>query len=133
MTTTPSQLNGAIQLAPSYAIPVVLVAIAIPLVWIQIWVSLALAAFGLFLLFQAITLRLIFTPTSLDIYRGETLIRCFPYQEWQNWQIFWSGLPILFYFKEFKSIHFLPILFDAKQLRSCLEQYCPIRPAATRV
>ncbi|HBB34665.1 MAG TPA: DUF3119 domain-containing protein, partial [Cyanobacteria bacterium UBA9273] len=42
-----------------------------------------------------------------------------------NWRIFWPQLPILFYFKEIKSIHFLPILFDPKQLNTCLEQRCP--------
>jgi hypothetical protein len=103
------------------------VAFALPLLVIQVWVSLAIAVFGLFLMLQAATLRLLFTPTDLDIYRGETLIRRFPYREWQNWQIFWSPLPILFYFKEVKSIHFLPILFDPKMLQTCLERYCPLR------
>ncbi|NJN88640.1 MAG: DUF3119 family protein, partial [Leptolyngbyaceae cyanobacterium SL_7_1] len=63
-----------------------------------------------------------FTEAALDIYRGETLIRRFPYQDWQHWEIFWHPLPILFYFKEVKSIHFLPILFDPNQLRVVLEQ-----------
>jgi hypothetical protein len=76
-------------------------------------------------MFQAATLRLRFTDTALDIYRSETRIRCFPYQEWQNWRVFWPPVPILFYFKEVKSIHFLPILFDPKMLRTCLEQRCP--------
>jgi len=103
----------------------VLVATAIPLVFWQRWVALAIAIFGLFLLVQAATLRLCFTATDLDIYRGNTLIRRFPYHEWQNWRIFWFPVPILFYFREVNSIHFLPILFDPKQLRACLEQYCP--------
>jgi hypothetical protein len=34
-------------------------------------------------------------------------------------------VPILFYFKEINSIHFLPILFDRKMLQTCLEQRCP--------
>jgi hypothetical protein len=79
-------------------------------------------------LFQTATLRLQFTATALDIYRREGLIRRFPYQEWQNWRIFWGNAPILFYFKEVKSIHFLPILFDPKQLKTCLEQRCPFVP-----
>jgi hypothetical protein len=117
--------TGTVQLAPSYALPIALVVIAIPLVWVQPWVGGIVAVFGLFLLFQTVTLRLLFTDTALDVVRGETLIRRFPYQDWQNWQIFWSKVPILFYFKEVKSIHFLPILFDPKMLRSCLEQRCP--------
>ena len=98
---------------------------AVPLLFVQVWVSLAIALFSLFLLIQTVMLRLRFTETDLDIYRGETLIRRFPYREWQNWEIFWSPVPILFYFKEVNSIHFLPIIFDPQTLRTCLEQRFP--------
>ncbi len=114
-----------IELAPNYTIPIVLVLSAIPLFFVQAWVSLAIALFGLFLLIQTVTLRLRFTDTDLDIYRGQTLIRRFPYQEWQNWRIFWPSFPVLLYFKEVKSIHFLPILFDPAMLKTCLEARCP--------
>jgi hypothetical protein len=122
-----------VELSPSYTLPFVLIFAAVPVLLIQIWLGLAIsltacfaiALFGLFLLFQAATIRLQFTPTALDIYRSETMIRRFPYQEWENWRIFWTPIPILFYFKEVKSIHFLPILFDPKTLKSCLEQRCP--------
>ncbi len=117
--------NSTIELKPSYNIPIVLVVAAIPLLIVQPWVGGLMALFGLFLMFQAVTLRLQFTVTALDIYRGETLIRRFPYQEWQNWRIFWSRVPILFYFKEINSIHFLPILFNPVNLKACLEQRCP--------
>ena len=116
---------STVQLTPSYKLPLVLVIAAIPLLLVQVWVGGAIALFGLFLMYQAATLRLQFTGTALDIYRGEALIRRFPYQEWQNWRIFWSAVPILFYFKEINSIHFLPILFDPKTLKTCLEQRCP--------
>jgi hypothetical protein len=122
---TPQISTQTVELAPSYTLPLVLVLVGLPLVLVQLWVGLAIALFGLFLLFQAISLRLKFTLTDLDIYRGETLIRRFPYQDWQNWEIFWSPVPILFYFKEVKSIHFLPIIFDSKMLRTCLEQRFP--------
>ncbi|MBW4688946.1 MAG: DUF3119 family protein [Komarekiella atlantica HA4396-MV6] len=117
--------TSTVELKPSYNIPVVLAIAAIPMLILQPWVGVALALFGLFLMFQALTLRLQFTTTDLDIYRGEKLIRRFPYQEWQNWRIFWNGVPILLYFKETKSIHFLPILFDPNALKTCLEQRCP--------
>lgn len=125
--------STTVELAPSYTLPIVLVITAIPLLLLSVWIGGAIpfgiaslhALFGLFLLFQAATLRLQFSETALDIYRGETLIRNFPYQDWQNWQIFWNKVPILFYFKEVKSIHFLPILFDPKTLKICLEQRCP--------
>ncbi|MBW4516734.1 MAG: DUF3119 family protein [Timaviella obliquedivisa GSE-PSE-MK23-08B] len=126
MTTTPSSLSSDVQLAPSYAIPITLILVALPLFFLNAWVGGAIALFALFLLIQAVTLRLCFTETALDIYRGESLLRQFPYQDWQNWQIFWFNVPVLFYFKEVKSIHFLPILFDAKMLRTCLEQRCPV-------
>jgi hypothetical protein len=91
-------------------------------------VSLGVALFGVFLLVQTATLRLQFTSTALDIYRSGKLIRHFPYAEWENWRIFWSPAPILFYFKEINSIHFLPIIFDPQTLESCLEKYCPRKP-----
>ncbi|MEA5616932.1 DUF3119 family protein [Cronbergia sp. UHCC 0137] len=126
MTTsfTPNAIS-TVELKPSYNIPIVLVFAAIPLLLIQPWLGGVVAVFGLFLMLQAVTLRLQFTSTDLDIYRGDKLIRRFPYQEWQNWRIFWNIVPILFYFKEINSIHFLPILFDPKTLKSCLEERCP--------
>lgn len=125
-TSSPnSNLTGTVQLTPFYAIPIALVVLAIPLIFVQPWIAGLVALFGLFLLFQTATLRLQFTDTDLDLYRGETLLRRFPYQDWLNWQIFWPNLPILFYFREVKSIHFLPILFDPKTLQACLEQRCP--------
>ena len=121
-STTPT---STIELAPSFAIPTVLLLAAIPLLFVQKWVSLPLSLFGLFLMYQAATIRLQFTLTDLDIYRSSNLIRKFPFREWQNWRIFWPALPILFYFKEINSIHFLPVLFDRKMLQTCLEQRCP--------
>jgi hypothetical protein len=114
-----------VELSPSYTLPLMLTVAALPVSLLQLWVSLVIALFGLFLMFQAATIRLQFTETALDIYRSETMIRRFPYQDWQNWRIFWTPVPILFYFKEIKSIHFLPVLFDPKMLRTCLEQRCP--------
>ncbi|HIK16988.1 MAG TPA: DUF3119 family protein [Leptolyngbyaceae cyanobacterium M33_DOE_097] len=114
-----------VELAPSYNIPIALVLGAVPLVFVQLWVGLAISVFGLFLLYQTVTLRLRFTETDLDVYRGETLIRRFPYADWLNWEIFWQPIPILFYFREVKSIHFLPILFNPKMLQKCLETRVP--------
>lgn len=117
--------SQTVELSPSYNLPIALVLLAIPLLLVQVWVSLVIGLFGIFLMFQAVTLRLRFTETDLDIYRGETRIRRFPYKDWQNWRIFWLPVPILFYFKEVNSIHFLPILFNPKMLQACLESLCP--------
>lgn len=122
--TSPAATNlseQTIELSPSYRLPITLLLVGIPLGLIKVWVGFAIALLGVFLLFQAATIRLRFTPTDLDLYRGERLLRRFPYANWQNWQIFWSPIPILFYFKEINSIHFLPILFDPKTLQACLE------------
>ncbi len=125
MTTTPTPIQIPAKLAPSYTIPLILIIAAIPIAAIQLWVGLGIGIFGLFLSIQTALIRLEFTSTALDVYRSNQLIRTFPYTEWETWQIFWQPVPILFYFKEVNSIHFLPIIFDAQMLRTCLEYYCP--------
>ncbi len=127
MTTIPSssQLPTEVELHPTYTIPLVLILAAIPVAAIQFWVGLGVGVFGLFLSIQTAIIRLKFTTTALDVYRGSKLLRRFPYAEWETWQIFWPPVPILFYFKEVNSIHFLPIIFDRQMLRTCLEYYCP--------
>ncbi len=136
---TVSSTENQTTLPPSYNIPFVLIVAGLSL-GVLLWVMLGLlpaaiagvlALFGLFLLYQAATLRLVFTETDLDIYRGETRIRRFPYEEWEIWDIFWTPVPVLFYFREVNSIHFLPILFNPAILRSQLEQHVP-NPADDR-
>ena len=122
MTSTSSAAYT--DLSPSYRIPLVLVALAIPLIFVKLWLAAIIGLFGVFLLVQTLTLTLRFTEDALDIYRRETLIRHFPYAEWEYWEIFWSPVPVLFYFREVNSIHFLPILFNPEQLRTCLETHC---------
>ena len=122
---TASSTAETTTLKPSYTIPIALIVLAIPLALVQIWVGGVVGLFGLFLLYQTATLRLVFTTTDLDVYRGETRIRRFPYQEWATWEIFWSPVPILFYFREVNSIHFLPVLFSPNELRSQLEHHVP--------
>jgi hypothetical protein len=118
------------ELNPNYAIPVVLVLAGVPLIWVQPIAAGVVAIFGLFLVYQAATIRLVFTETDLEVYRSQQMFRTFPYQEWQDWKVFWFGFPILLYFKEVKSIHFLPVLFDAQMLKTCLEKYIPLTKSA---
>ncbi|MEB3340222.1 DUF3119 family protein [Okeania sp.] len=125
-TISTSEAKETIELAPNYKIPLVLIIGALPLAFLEKWVSLAIAIFGVFLLVQTLTIRLKFTETSLEVYRSERLIRNFPYQDWLNWEIYWFPVPILFYFREVQSIHFLPIIFDPKMLKTCLEKYIPL-------
>lgn len=114
-----------IELRPSYALPIALIIGSVALIPLQGLLAAAISLFGLFLTIQAALIRLKFTDKSLEVYRSQKLIRDFPYQDWLNWEIYWSPLPILFYFREVKSIHFLPVLFDAKMLQTCLEERCP--------
>jgi Protein of unknown function (DUF3119) len=117
--------SGDFELSPSYPIPLVTIGVAVPLLAWNLWVGLVVGVFGLFLLLQTAIIRLKFTATTMLVYRAGQEIRSFPYAEWEEWQIFWQPLPVLFYFREVHSIHFLPVLFDSQQLRSCLEQHCP--------
>jgi hypothetical protein len=129
VTTIPSpdRLPTEIELQPSYTIPLATIVVAIVVAIVQPWVGLGIGIFGLFLSIQTVLIKLKFTVTALEVYRGSTLIRTFPYSEWENWEIFWQPVPILFYFKEVNSIHFLPIIFDSHMLRTCLEHYFPRR------
>jgi hypothetical protein len=132
MTTSNSFVDPNIaaqttELNPNYAIPVVLVLAGVPLIWVQPIAAGVVAIFGLFLVYQAATIRLVFTATDLEVYRSQQMFRTFPYQDWQDWKVFWFGFPVLLYFKEVKSIHFLPVLFDAQMLKTCLEKYIPLR------
>ncbi len=113
------------ELNSNYAIPAVLMLLGLPVILVQPIVGGVVLIFGIFLAYQAATIRLVFTATDLEVWRSQQIFRTFPYQDWQDWQVFWFAFPVLFYFKEVKSIHFLPILFDAKVLRTCLEEHLP--------
>jgi Protein of unknown function (DUF3119) len=127
MTSIPEQIQlpATVELAPNYTIPIVIIAAAVPIAATQLWVGLGIGVFGLFLSLQTAIIKLEFTTTALNVYRSSKVIRTFPYSEWETWQIFWQPVPILFYFKEVNSIHFLPIIFDPQMLRTCLEYYRP--------
>ena len=126
-----SAAASGVSLAPNFAVPIVvslLGALAIPLqgFWGGFrWLALALVLFGGFLLLQARLLRLQFTDQALVVWRGATEIRRFPYGEWLGWRLFWPALPALFYFREQRSIHLLPVLFDPKALQEQLNRHVP--------
>lgn len=127
MTTNVEADNATqvVELAPNFRIPLVLLLIAVGLFFVSWWLGGVIAILGLFLTLQTFLIRLQFTPQQLDVLRSGKIIRSFPYSEWLNWEIFWSPIPILFYFKEVNSIHFLPIIFDAKTLANCLQKHYP--------
>ena len=127
MTTNTDTNNSTLveELAPNFRIPLFLILAAVGLTFVSWWLAGAIAILGLFLTIQTFLIRLQFSDQALLVLRSGKVIRSFPYSEWLNWEIFWSPVPILFYFKEVNSIHFLPIIFDAKALANCLAKYYP--------
>lgn len=125
VTSTNTNSSTTTILAPSYALPIGLVALGGALALVSLWAAIPVGLFGVFLGIQATILRMHFTDVALELYRGKQQLRNFPYEEWQNWEIYFGPVPILFYFKEIRSIHFLPIVFNARQLKDALEQHCP--------
>ncbi|MEM6255260.1 MAG: DUF3119 family protein [Cyanobacteria bacterium P01_D01_bin.156] len=111
-------------LSPDYRLALAIFILGLGLALIQPWVGLAIALLGGFLLIQTTVIRLTFTDTELQVCRGTTILRHFPYDEWTAWAIFWTPAPILFYFREVKSIHFLPMLFNPDELHKQLKQHC---------
>lgn len=124
-TNTEAENSTEIELAPNFKIPLFLILIAGASSLVSWGLAVAIAILGLFLTIQTVLIRLQFTDKTLNVMRSGQVIRSFPYDEWLNWEIFWSPIPILFYFKEVNSIHFLPIIFDATALKDCLQQHCP--------
>ena len=128
MTTnmkTDSSSIEVVELSPNYKIPLALIAIAIALSIVSIWVGGIIALLGLFLTIQTALIRLQFSDRALLVLRSGKVIKTFPYSDWLNWEIFWSPVPILFYFREVNSIHFLPIIFDSKTLVDCSNKHYP--------
>jgi hypothetical protein len=117
------------QLAPWVGVPLAVIAIGmaclglLPLWSGATWLTAGVVAFGLFLLVQTALLKLEFNEDSLLVWRGQSLLRRFPYGEWLSWRLFWPALPALFYFREQRSIHFLPVLFDPAALQRLLSRH----------
>ena len=131
--TGPDPQAGVI-LAPRPWVPLGVVALGLacllllPLWGWATWLALAVGLFGLFLLLQSQLLRLQFTSDALLVWNRQSLLRRFPYEAWLGWRLFWGPLPVLFYFREQRSIHLLPVLFDATTLRQQLRQHLSALP-----
>ena len=129
--------DGEVTLAPRFWVPLGVAVLAAPLLALTsrwggaLWGGLAVLAFAAFLALQAAILRLRFSADALLVLRSGTEIRRFPYGDWLSWRLFFPSLPVLFYFREVRTPHLLPMLFDATALRAQLEQRVP-RPASPR-
>ena len=125
MTTTsssPGPDTVSISPSPRLALLITLFSLSLLALPFKPWPTVVVGLFGVFLLVQTYSLRLEFTSETLVVWRGQQELRRFPYAEWKSWRLFAPWLPGLFYFREVKSIHFLPILFNPAELRQQLEQ-----------
>jgi hypothetical protein len=135
-TACPAPEEG-VTLEPRYGVPVGVIVLGaaslalLPLWGGARWLALAIALFGLFLALQSAQLRLQFADAELVVRRNGSPIRRFPYQAWLGWRLFWPAVPVLLYFREERSIHLLPVLFNATALRERLQHHmAPLGPAA---
>lgn len=123
----PDPAQGVI-LAPRPWVPLGVVLLGVASLALNVWTALVVGLFGLFLLLQSQLLRLQFSAEALLVWRGASLLRSFPYSDWLGWKLFWQPLPVLFYFREQRSIHLLPVLFDATTLREQLNLHVSAQP-----
>ena len=130
-SATPEATPGSqgVLLEASFGVPIGVVVLGLASLGLSPWAAWApwlagiLVVFGLFLALQTALLRLEFAPDALLVWRQTSLLRRFPYDQWIGWKLFWPGFPVLFYFREQRSIHLLPVLFDATSLRHNLERH----------
>ena len=141
MTTTPpaDTAAAAVTLAPRPWVALAVIALGpaalLPAphsTWLRAGAG-VVALFGAFLLIQTLLLRLRFDEEALLVLRAGSEIRRFPYEAWLGWRLFFTPVPILFYFREERSIHLLPVLFDAGTLRDQLQRRMPsLAPSRAR-
>ena len=122
MTPSPTTSNVIISPSPRLALVILLLSAALWPLPLSPWPTLVVGLFGVFLLVQTYLLKLEFSEDDLVVWRGQQELRRFPFREWMSWRLFAPWLPGLFYFRETKSIHFLPILFNPAELQEQLEQ-----------
>ena len=109
-----------LELQPRFWVPLGVVGLGL-ICGLLSWIAAAVVVvFGCFLMLQTALLRLRFEAEALVVTRSGDEIRRFPYSDWMGWRVFWPAVPVLFYFREINSIHFLPMLFDANALNEQL-------------
>ena len=121
---TPSPETNSVIISPSPRLPLLILLLSASLWFLPLspWPTLVVGLFSVFLLVQTYILKLEFSEGDLVVWRGQEELRRFPFNEWMSWRLFAPWLPGLFYFRESKSIHFLPILFNPAELQEQLEQ-----------
>ena len=121
---TPSPETNSVIISPSPRLPLLILLLSASLWFLPLspWPTLVVGLFSVFLLVQTYILKLEFSEEDLVVWRGQEELRRFPFNEWMSWRLFAPWLPGLFYFRESKSIHFLPILFNPAELQEQLQQ-----------
>ncbi len=124
-TKPQSNKKGEITLTPMYRLPLLIIGIGLCFLFspIKPWPTIITSGFGFFLLLQAFTLRLKFTPEDLVVLQLGKELRRFPFKNWIAWRILLPKLPGLLYFREVASPHLLPILFDSNMLEEQLKYH----------
>ncbi len=89
---------ATVRLQPSFAVPLGVLLLSVPLWWLRWWLGLPISLFALFLAVQAATLRLEFTATALDVYRGSHRFATFPISNGSTGRSFGRPFPCSFIF-----------------------------------
>ncbi|MCS7030158.1 MAG: DUF3119 family protein [Gloeomargarita sp. SKYG116] len=129
MSTASVPLTVPYTLNPDYRVAVGLAALGLAVMPWSWPVGAVCEAMTAFLAWQTTTLRWTFTETAVVLTRNGQPIRTFPYAEWQDWYLFWPRVPVVLFFREVRSIHFVPVLFDPAALTCYLNYYCPVTGA----
>lgn len=116
---------ASIVIAPRPWLSLAVIALGVVTLGWVLGVGVALVVFGLFLGFQTATVRIVFGATDFEVWQYRRRVVGFPYNEWVSWRVFFPGVPVLFYFREVYSPHFIPMLFSYRQLVENLERFLP--------
>ena len=119
-STTPRQPPVTISPSPRLPLLILLLGPALLPLPLHPWTTLINSLIALALLIQSYSLRLEFEAEALSVWRGDQELRRFPYDDWISWRLFWNGFPTVLYFRERKSPHLIPVLFNATELREQL-------------
>lgn len=127
---------GSVVIAPSFALAGTCLFIGGALCYAGngfLVLGLPVTALGILLAVQTLRVRFVFSATRFSVAKrspnGLQIIRGWEHPNITNWEVWWKSLPILAYFKESESyngrgsIHFFPIVCNARQLIYQLRQH----------
>ena len=121
MSSTPESQpdqSQSVILKPNIRLPVLVYVIGLAMLPLPLhpWATIVVCGFAVFLLVQAYLLRLELTDKDLVIWRVDEEIRRFPFADWLAWRMFLPEIPGILFFREVKSPHLMPILFEPDKL-----------------